>query len=138
MRVVSFGCESLADVEPQALGFTYWFDAAAEGEPYQVTIRFSGRRIGVKGKPGRRDRFDVDESIDVVPGSGRIAVTARVFDVAPGEWHVSATPARDPRPGVAARSAPARRPSLPNESSSGTTGFAPVIRVRAPGARLGA
>src|SRR5207245_270157 len=95
-----------------------------------------GRRIGVKGKPGRRDRFSVTEAIDeVAPGSGPIAVTARIFDIAPGEWHVTAAPVGGVnRPGIA-RSR--RRSSLPSASSSGATAFAPVIRVRAPGAHIG-
>jgi phosphatidylglycerol---prolipoprotein diacylglyceryl transferase len=140
LQVESFGWKSLADARPQALGLTYWFDPAAEGPPYRVTIRFAGRRLGVKGKPGPRDRFSVLESVDhVVPGSGPIAVTTRVFDVAPGRWHVTATPLDDPRPGSGrSRSASTRRPRLPKASSSGTTVFAPIVRVRAPGARLGA
>jgi phosphatidylglycerol:prolipoprotein diacylglycerol transferase len=140
LQVVSLGWESLADARPQALGLTYWFDTAAEGQPYRVRIRFAGRRLGVKGRPGPRDRFSVAESVDqVVPGSGPIAVTTRVFDVAPGRWHVTATPVDDPRPGSAtSRSVPTRRPRLAKASSSATTVFAPIIRVRAPGARLGA
>lgn len=140
MQVASFGCAAVADVEPQALGLTYWFDAPNEGEARSVSIRFSGRRIGVKRKPGRRDSFSVVETVErVVPGSGPIAVTARVSDVAPGEWHVTAAPTSEPRrhaPGRAS-GADARWP-LPSASSSGTTGYAPIIRIRAPGARLGA
>jgi len=138
LHVVTFGCETFAEVKPQALGLTYWFDTAANGKPYPVTIRFAGRRIGVKGKPGPRDRFSVLESVDhVVPGSGPIAITTRIFGIAPGEWHVTATPVGDPRPRPAtSRSVPTRHPSPPKASSSGTTGFAPVIRIRAPGARL--
>ena len=135
LEVAVFRCEPVAAAEPQALGLSYWFDAAPQGEPYAVTIRFTGRRIGVKGKPGRRDSFNVTETVDpVLPGSGRIAVTTRVSDVAPGDWHVTAAAVRDPRD----RAGAARRPGLPNGSSSGVTGFAPIIRVRAPGARLGA
>jgi phosphatidylglycerol:prolipoprotein diacylglycerol transferase len=139
LQVESLGWKSLADAKPQALGLTYWFDTAADGQPYRVTIRFAGRRIGVKGKPGPRDRFSVAESVDhVVPGSGPITVTTRVFDVAPGKWHVTATPVDDPRPGSRrSRSASTRRPRLAKASSSGTTLFAPIVRVRAPGARLG-
>jgi phosphatidylglycerol:prolipoprotein diacylglycerol transferase len=140
LQVVSFACEPLADAKPKALGLTYWFDTATEGEPYRVTIRLAGRRIGVKGKPGPRDRFSVAESVDpVVPGSGPIAVTTRVLDLAPGRWDVPATPGDDPRPGSGRpRSASTRRPRLAKASSSGTTLFAPIVWVRAPGARLGA
>jgi phosphatidylglycerol---prolipoprotein diacylglyceryl transferase len=140
LHVVAFGCEPFAGATPQALGLTYWFDAAATGTPYRVTIRFDGRCKGVKGKPRPHDRFSVLESVDpVVPGSGPIAVTARIFDLAPGEWQVTATPVGDTRPRPAtSRPASTGRPRLPKASSSGTTLFAPVVRARAPGARLGA
>lgn len=139
LLVSTFGCETVADVTPQALGLTYWFDAAEAGEPYPVKIRFSGRRIGVKRKPGPRDAFRVVESIDhVVPGSGRIAVTARISDVDPGEWHVTATPASETRSKGRAPGPASRRASLPKAATSGTTVFAPIVGVRAPGAHLGA
>jgi phosphatidylglycerol:prolipoprotein diacylglycerol transferase len=139
LNVESFGCAAFADAKPQALGLTYWFDAAATGQPYRVTIRFAGRRLGVKGKPGPRDRFSVLESVDqVVPGSGPIAVTTRVYDLAPGQWHVTAAPVGDPHPGAGRPRSASRHQRLAKASSSGTTLFAPVVRVRAPGARLGA
>lgn len=135
----TFRWASLADLEPQALGLTYWFEPVADGEPYSVTIRFTGRRVGVRGKPGPRDRFNVHETIDgVVPGSGPIAVTTRVRDVAPGEWHVTTAPVVGTRPRLGApRSASSRRSSLPNATASGATLYAPVVQVLAPGARLG-
>ncbi len=140
LQVTAFRCEPLADVEPQALGLTYFFDAGTDGEPYSVTIRFTGRRIGVRGKPRPKDVFEATETVErVVPGSGRLAITTRVVDVAPGEWQVTATPvhnrhagARPPRP------ASGQQPRLPVGSASGVTGYAPVIQVRAPGAHLGA
>lgn len=139
LRVERSGWKAVADAEPQALGLTYWFDSGTEGEPHPVTIRFAGRRTGVKGKPGQRDRFSVLESIEVLPGSGPIAITTRVSDVAPGEWNVTASPVWDPRRQAGRRgSATARQLNLPTGSSSGRTVFAHLIRIRAPGARLGA
>ncbi|MHB1509304.1 MAG: prolipoprotein diacylglyceryl transferase [Acidimicrobiales bacterium] len=140
LQVTTFRCEPLADIEPQALGLTYWFDAAGEGEPYPVSIRFTGRRIGAKGKPRPRDSFSVTETVEnVVAGSGRLAVTARVVDIAPGEWQVTATPVNDRRTQAGAtRSAPAQRPRLASGSASGATGYARVISVRAPGVYFGA
>ena len=136
VQVVAVGCDALADAEPQALGVTYWFDTAPDGDPYPVTIRFTGRRIGVR-KPGPNDTFTATETIPrVMPGSGRVAITTRQHDIAPGEWHVTATPVTKPGARAATRSASTRRPTAPYASSSGTTGFAPIIRVRAPGARL--
>ena len=140
LHVTRFGCQAVEGLEPQALGVTYWFEAAAEGEPYPVSIRFTGHRIGVRGKPGRRDSFTVVETIErVVPGSGRVAFTARIPNVAPGEWHVTAAPIKEPLPSVAGlKPGSKRRGSLLAGSASGPTGWAPVMRVQAPGARLGA
>lgn len=75
----------------------------------------------------------------VIPGSGRIALTARVLDLAPGEWQVSATPISSTPGQDRAVSAPHDQPrTLPRGFATGTTTFAPVARVRAPGVRLGA
>ncbi|MGI8720909.1 MAG: hypothetical protein ACR2JG_01640 [Geodermatophilaceae bacterium] len=138
---MSFSCQPLDEVAPQALGLTYWFDAAPRGNPYPVTIRFSGQRLQVQGKPGERDNFSVLGTVDpVIPGSGRIALTTRVADITPGEWQVTAAPVTQPRaPAGVGRRAPSRRlRTLPSGSSTGRTAFAPVVRVRAPGVRLGA
>src|SRR5262249_27751619 len=74
------------------LAATYWFDPVARPQPYPVTIRFAGRRIGVLAKEMQpADSFTHDETIDaVVPGSGPIALTARIRGVNPGEWEVKA------------------------------------------------
>ena len=140
LHVTALRCEPVADMEPQALGLTYFFDAAGEGEPYPVTIRFTGRRVGAKGKLRPRDTFSVTETVEhVVPGSGRLAVTVRVVDIAPGEWQVTATPVSGTRSEAgSSRSAMGRQPRLPVATASGTTGYARVIQVRAAGAHLGA
>lgn len=60
----SFRWPGLQDVEPQALGVTYWFAAA----PYSVTVHISGRLHG-KAPPSQRDTFAVLATVDdVVPG----------------------------------------------------------------------
>lgn len=75
----------------EILTVTYWFDPVSHPEPYPVTIRFSGRRADVKGRLQAGDRFSQDEMIEkVVPGSGPISVTAKVYDINPGEWVVTA------------------------------------------------
>lgn len=138
LQVTRFNCEGVGELEPHALGITYWFEAPVQGGPYVVTIRFNGRRIGVKGRPGRRDTFEAVETVErVQPGMGSIAVTRRVSDVAPGEWHVTATATAEAakRAGTGSGRAATR---LPGGSTSGPTTFAPIVRVRAPGARLGA
>ena len=74
---------------------SYWFEPAERGKPYVASIRFSGSRVGVVGKPQPRDHFDQLETIDaVVPGSGPISLTPQVRNINPGEWIVRAEPIR--------------------------------------------
>jgi phosphatidylglycerol:prolipoprotein diacylglycerol transferase len=85
-------------VASEALSVTHWFEAAKEGEPYSVTVRFSGRRIGIRGKPTSRDTFVKEETVDgVVPGSGQVSITSWVHGLEPGEWTVTADLLRRPR-----------------------------------------
>jgi phosphatidylglycerol---prolipoprotein diacylglyceryl transferase len=88
----------------QILAVTYWFDPSPHPGPYPVTVRFSGRRINVKGRLSTGDRFVQDETIEeVIPGSGPISLTARVHGINPGDWAVTAhmlgtaLPTRGPR-----------------------------------------
>src|SRR6266446_274243 len=60
----------LESVAQEILAVTYWFDPAPHPGPYAVTVRFSGRRVDVKGRLSPDDRFVQDETIEqVVPGS---------------------------------------------------------------------
>ena len=138
VEVSRFSCNGLAGMEPQALGVSYWFDAAPTGEPYSVTIHFSGRLRG-EAPPGQRSTFATVTTVDdIVPGSGRIAVTTRIHNLAPGSWDVVATPVARAAHGSAAPWVPVSDPRLPTGTASGSTAFGPVIRQRAPGVRLGA
>jgi phosphatidylglycerol:prolipoprotein diacylglycerol transferase len=76
----------------QMLAVTYWFDPVPRPEPYPVTIRFTGRRVGVTTRHVQPDdQFVQDETIkDILPGSGPIALTTRVRGINPGEWEVKA------------------------------------------------
>jgi phosphatidylglycerol:prolipoprotein diacylglycerol transferase len=80
--------------EPQALVASFVFDSgdpAGAPEPYSATVRFNGRRVGVRGTPKLGDSFVHDEVIDgIVPGGGPISVTATVDGVRPGAWNVHA------------------------------------------------
>ncbi len=77
--------------EPEALVITRWFDAGDDGEPYSATVRFTGHRAGVQGKPTQRDTFMKEEKIDrIMPGSGAVSITALVYGLQPGEWSVNA------------------------------------------------
>jgi phosphatidylglycerol---prolipoprotein diacylglyceryl transferase len=70
---------------------TYWLDPGESGEPFSATVRFSGRRTDVTGKPGPRDSFWQEETVDgIIPGSGPVAITAEVRGINPGQWTVTA------------------------------------------------
>lgn len=140
LQPLALNCDSLRSVEPQAVGATYWFSAAPTGSPYPVTIRFYARRISRRGGRQRSEERTQYERIDpVVPGSGRISVTTRFENVTPGEWEIIAAPANNPRePGIPAGWANAKPLHLPRASTIVDSAFAPIVRVLAPGARLGA
>ena len=106
--------------EPQALVATHWFDSGdAVGEPYSVTVRFTGRRVGAHSTPRAGETFTQDETIDgIVPGTGPVSITSWVYGVQSGEWTVTGEVAKDSRgagrtgPGVRVRAAdvhPVRR-----------------------------
>lgn len=127
LEVMSLTCGPLEGAEPQALGLTYWFDAPQQGSACPVTVAFTGR---LRGGTGTGDSFVTYATVDpVLAGSGRIAVTTRVLSLATGTWDVSAAPVT---------SADGALSPVTPATSSGTTAFAPLVRVRAPGVRLGA
>ena len=81
----------LESVAEEILAVTYWFDPLPHPAPYPVTVRFAGRRVDVEGPLQPGDRFVQEETIAaVVPGSGPVALTARVRGVNPGAWAVTA------------------------------------------------
>src|SRR5437660_6417743 len=83
----------------QILEVTYWFDPTPHMGPYPITVRFSGRRIDVKGRLLPGDRFVQDETIEeVIPGSGLISLTTRVRGINPGSWVVTARVQGSARP----------------------------------------
>lgn len=75
------------------LAATYWFDPVSDPaeQPYPVTIRFTGRRVGTEQAPQSVDQFVHEQTIhQIVPGSGPVAVTARIRVLNAGEWNVTA------------------------------------------------
>jgi phosphatidylglycerol:prolipoprotein diacylglycerol transferase len=137
LQLTGVSCEPLAQAEPRALGLTYWFDAPPSGAPYTAVVRFIGHHLGHATVSGLRDRFVVTETVDrVPPGSGRVAVTTRVFDVVPGAWKVTAALVTSQDPNEPSQ-VPHDCESHP-ASASGTSTFAPIVGARAPGVILGA
>ena len=134
LEFVTIGSATLAGLTPQAIGLTYWFDAAESGKPYQVAVRFTGKRLDVTGRRGPGDDFQVAASLRrVLPGSGRVALTHRVTGKTPGRWHVVAEGMVVPQ--VAGRARPV---TLPKASATGFSTYSPIARMRAPGVVLGA
>ena len=77
----------------QLLHVTCWLDPGEDGERLTATVRFTGQRTDVTGKPGPGDTFTQEETYQgIVPGSGPVAVTAEVRGVNPGTWSVTARP----------------------------------------------
>lgn len=69
---------------------SHWFDAGEGGDPYSATVRFTGRRAGIRGHPGPGDTFVKDETIDeIVPGTGPVSITTWIYGLNAGEWEVS-------------------------------------------------
>lgn len=119
---------------------TYEFLAAPEGDPYSVTVKFEGRRVGAKHGRSATDAFEASTTVaPVLPGSGRVTVTARVPGVAQGSWNVVARASahRLGREGDPSGSVRPVLPALPGGSAAGKTGWAPVINQQAPGVVLG-
>lgn len=88
----------------EILAVTYWFDPAPQPDTATVTVRFVGRRTDVAGPLQPGDRFVQDETIDgIVPGCGPLAVTARVHDINPGTWAVTAQVQGAGRPALKAK-----------------------------------
>lgn len=145
VMITDFSCGVLDDASQQSLGVTYWFDAEPAGDPYTATVHFRGRLKGVasedggSARPAGRTEFAVTSTLEnVLPGSGRIALTTRIPKVAAGEWEVVATPVRPAPPDAPAPWVEVRSPRLPQGAASGRTAFSPIVDNLAPGVRLGA
>lgn len=83
--------ESDAPAQADALIASAWFEVPAGGEPHSATIRFSGRRVAPHGKAAGRDTFMQEETVDaIMPGSGPVSVTTKVYGIEPGTWAVAA------------------------------------------------
>jgi phosphatidylglycerol---prolipoprotein diacylglyceryl transferase len=130
----------------ELLTVTCWLDPGEDGEPFGATVRFSGRRTEVTGKPQPGDAFTQEETFEgIVPGSGPVAVTAEVRGINPGRWQVTARPVARagrrqvrlyPPPGgngAGPRRVPApRRVAIP-AGPDATVGTARLLRTRVPG-----
>ena len=132
----------------EILAVTYWFDPPQHARPYPVTVRFSGRRVDVKGRLSPGDRFVHDETIEeVIPGSGPISLTARIRGINAGSWAVTAhmLGSAHPAPGPRAQDNAAPAPGLlrpaawlwsrwaPSAASARAVRTCPAPLARVPG-----
>ena len=77
--------------EPEALVATYSFDSGTDGEPSDITVRFTGRRVDTPEIPTTGNTFTKDERIEgVIPGTGPVSITTWVYGLQPGQWNVDA------------------------------------------------
>lgn len=99
--------------DPVALVVSHRFDSGdRDGAPYTATIRVTGRRRDVTGNPTPTDVFSQVETIaGVVPGSGPVSATSWVYNIAPGEWDVTAELVGPERARIARRGIPLSRAS---------------------------
>ncbi|MGH3267490.1 MAG: hypothetical protein ACRDN1_00205 [Trebonia sp.] len=128
----------------QLLHVTCWLDPGEDGERLTATVRFTGQRTDVTGKPGPGDTFTQEETYQgVVPGRGPVAVTAEVRGVNPGTWPVTARPvsravagqsrpAAAPEPAVAGRVPWPRRVTVQADPNT-TVHTASTLRSKVPG-----
>ena len=128
----------------QLLHVTCWLDPGEDGERLTATVRFTGQRTDVTGKPGPGDTFTQEETYQgIVPGSGPVAVTAEVRGVNPGTWSVTARPVSravtgQPRPAAAPEPAAAGRVPWPRRVTvqagpATTVHTASTLRSKVPG-----
>jgi phosphatidylglycerol:prolipoprotein diacylglycerol transferase len=128
-EVTHASCALFQEQGPQGLGVTIWFDARTEGDPYDAIVDFYGEQPASQDAPSPT-AFTATRTISgILPGSGRIAYTARFSDIAPGPWEVTA------RASVAPRDEPLQGEGVHAE---GPTAFMPFIREWAPGVSIGA
>jgi len=122
----------------ELLVVTCWLDPGERGAPFTTTVRFTGQRTDVTGRPGPGDTFTQDEGYrGIVPGSGPVAVTAEVRGVNPGTWAVTARPLPHdgtPAPRLAAPGrVPVRRRIAVPAGPETTLRTANLLRSKAPG-----
>lgn len=136
-RVTALSCGPLTDMQPQALGVTYWFDTTATGDPYSVNVYLEGRPAG-SGNDQPAGFTKVTTVDPVVPGSGPVSVTTRIPEATEGVWDVAAAPVTPVADTPTQEWAVHDDPLAPAETVTGGTLYAPVNRVLAPGVVLGA
>jgi phosphatidylglycerol:prolipoprotein diacylglycerol transferase len=128
-EITHASCALFQEQSPQGLGVTFWFEARPEGDPYDVIVDFYGEQPASQATPSPTAFTATRRISGILPGSGRIAYTARFSDIAPGSWVVTA------RAAVAPQDEPLHGAGV---GAEGSTAFMPFIREWAPGVSIGA
>jgi phosphatidylglycerol---prolipoprotein diacylglyceryl transferase len=131
--------EWAAQALEQMLHVICWLDPGETGERYTATVRFTGQRTGVTGRPGPADTFTQDETFaGIMPGSGPVALTAEVHGINKGTWAVTArllpgtTGTAQPRLAAAGRVPLPRRIAVP-DGPAAMLATATKLRSKVPG-----
>lgn len=78
-------------IEREGLVVSHRFESGDAGEPFDATIRLTGRRVGIQALPRPQDTFTQEDRVEgIIPGSGPVSITSWVYGLEPGEWTVSA------------------------------------------------
>ncbi|GEL48550.1 hypothetical protein CHO01_36660 [Cellulomonas hominis] len=129
LQFVASPVGAVADVEPQAVGVSYWFTPPAGPEPYDVAMRFTGSRLDVVGDRGDADDFQVVARLrDIRAEHGPVAVTQRISGKGAGRWKVRAEAVAAPRGGDTSKAV-----RLPTVEKVGRSAYAPATLALAPG-----
>lgn len=136
LRIATLKNGPIREMNPQSIAVSYAFDAAPGGTPYRVVVKLTGRLLDGTGEPSGAASFSVSATHEeVLPGSGRVSLTHRIDDVAPGRWTISAEAFAWHR--NAAGTGEVRR-QLPKATATGATMFTRAARALAPGVLMGA
>lgn len=81
----------------ELLAVTAWCSPPPPDRPDTLTVRFAGHLVKPRfdedhgeQSPPTNDRFTLDETFERVGRAGPVAVTARLRDLTPGDWSVTA------------------------------------------------
>ena len=82
----------------ELLAVTAWCPPPSHDGPDTLTVRFAGHLVKPRfdeddgeQSPPTNDRFTLDETFERVGRAGPVAVTARLRDLTPGDWSVTAS-----------------------------------------------
>lgn len=85
LQVMSWTWSWLEDAEPQGPPLTCWFDATPSGDPYSVSVQFTGRRQAADGSSTTKDTFEVVHTLPRTSSRASAGSRSRCT-CPPGRW----------------------------------------------------